>query len=42
LSGAYMRALFDDFAAAIKAQLPNAKISWDIRFESFLFYSNIY
>jgi hypothetical protein len=25
-----MRKLFDDFAAAIKAELPNAKISWDI------------
>jgi hypothetical protein len=25
-----MRALFDDFCKAIKTQLPNAKISWDI------------
>jgi len=30
LDGPYMRKLFDDFAAAIKAELPNAKISWDI------------
>jgi len=30
LSGPYMRTLFDDFAAAIKANLPNARISWDI------------
>ena len=30
LSGAYMRALFDDFVAAIKKELPNAIISWDI------------
>jgi hypothetical protein len=25
-----MRALFDDFAKAIKNELPNAIISWDI------------
>lgn len=25
-----MRALYDDFAKAIRAQLPNAKLSWDI------------
>ena len=30
LDGPFMRKLFDDFAAAIKAELPNAKISWDI------------
>lgn len=30
LSGDYMRALFDDFAKAIKNNLPNAVISWDI------------
>jgi len=30
LPGEYMRALFDDFAQAIRAQLPNAKISWDL------------
>lgn len=30
LSGEYMRALFDDFARAIKKHLPKAKISWDI------------
>ena len=30
LSGEYMRALFDDFVKAIKAELPNAIISWDI------------
>lgn len=30
LSGTYMRDLFNDFVKAIKAQLPNALISWDI------------
>jgi hypothetical protein len=30
LSGEYMRALLDDFAAEIKAALPNALISWDL------------
>lgn len=30
LSGAYMRSFFDDIAVAIKSQLPNALISWDI------------
>jgi hypothetical protein len=25
-----MRSLFDDFVKAIKSQLPNARISWDI------------
>lgn len=30
LSGTYMRTLFDDISVAIKANLPNALISWDI------------
>jgi hypothetical protein len=30
LSGQYMRGLFDRFVGAIKKQLPNACISWDI------------
>lgn len=30
LSGEYMRSLFDDFAKAIRNELPNAKISWDL------------
>ncbi len=30
LSGLYMRQLFDDIAIAIKTELPNALISWDI------------
>jgi hypothetical protein len=30
LSGAYARALFDDFVRVIKNHLPNALISWDI------------
>jgi len=30
LSGTYMRAFFDDIVKAIKAELPNARISWDI------------
>ncbi|CAF0963330.1 unnamed protein product [Brachionus calyciflorus] len=30
LSGQYMRQLFDDFVNAIKAEMPNALISWDI------------
>ena len=31
LSGPYMRLLFDDIVSAIKKNLPNALISWDIR-----------
>lgn len=30
LTATYMRDLFNDFVSAIKAQLPNALISWDI------------
>ncbi|CAF0870650.1 unnamed protein product [Brachionus calyciflorus] len=30
LSGEYMRLLFDDFVNALKSELPNALISWDI------------
>lgn len=30
LSGTYMRSLFDDISVAIKSNLPNALISWDI------------
>ncbi len=30
MSGEYMRVLMDDFVKAIKAELPNAIISWDI------------
>jgi hypothetical protein len=29
-TGAFMRQFFDDIAFAIKSELPNAKISWDI------------
>ncbi|RNA07607.1 hypothetical protein BpHYR1_014851 [Brachionus plicatilis] len=30
LTGQYMRELFDDFVSALKSELPNALISWDI------------
>jgi hypothetical protein len=32
LDGPFMRKLFDDFAATIRSELPNAIISWDIRY----------
>ena len=30
MSGDYLASLFNDFVRAIKAQLPNAMISWDV------------
>lgn len=30
LSGTYMRSFFDEIAAAIKSEMPNSRISWDI------------